>query len=79
MKTRKNYDNLTTEQKADFIAELLNTGWNDYFDNCKKLKDGRYEYYNAESEETTLYTAAELVEESENYDKAGILAEWEAQ
>lgn len=74
---RQDYESLTIEQKADFIAGIVNKGWAGYFNTCSKTAAGKYEFYNAEAEETTLYTAAELVEESENYDKAGILAEWE--
>jgi len=71
------YEDLTLEQKADFIAECLDFGWNDYFDRCKKLDDGRYEYYCADAEETTICTAAELVEGAEEHDKADIIAMWE--
>ena len=78
VKTKKMpYGALSLEQKADFIAHCLDFGWADYFDRCKKLEDGRYEYYSAQTEETTISTAEELVTNAEEYGKDEIIAMWE--
>lgn len=74
----KTYDELTTNEKADFIAYCLNFGIVDYFDSCHKEKDGTYAYYNAENEEITRFTAEELVEDLEREMGEDIRNEYES-
>ncbi len=73
----KAYEDLTLEQKADFIAECLNLGWVNYSDHCEKLPDGRYEYYSADTDKTIISTAKELVRDCEASGKDELLELWD--
>lgn len=57
----RKYDDLTTEEKADFIAYLLSRGIFEYLDSCSKEEDGNYHYYCSEEDKTYTYTPEELV------------------
>ena len=62
--TAKKYDDLTLEEKADFIAECISLGLYDYFDNCEKEGD-KYCYFSAEANEEIFLTPAQLVTDTE--------------
>lgn len=57
----KKYDDLSIEEKADFISELLNGGICEYFDSCSKNGSGNYNYYCSQESKTYTYTPEELV------------------
>lgn len=75
MNNQRTYENLTVEEKADYIARLLNFGLVDYFDTCVKGEDGRYVYVQAQTEQTYVMTARELVESCEEEWTAAFFAE----
>lgn len=75
----KKYFDLTTEQKADFIAELLDTGLVDYYDTCKRTSGGKYVYKHVQTGKTTTMSASYLVKSAEKQWTPEFFAgEWEA-
>lgn len=58
---KKHYDDITIEEKAEFIAHLLSNGIFEYLDSCSKDESGNYDYYCSEEDKTYTYTPEELV------------------
>lgn len=55
------------QRKADRACYLVDMGVFDYFDRCKRLKNGLYEYYDSQSETTatlTVYQMARIYDEN---------------
>ncbi len=57
----RKYDDLSIEEKADFISGLLDGGIFEYLDRCSKNESGNYDYYSSEEDKTYTYTSEELV------------------
>ena len=62
----KPYGELSIKEKAIVIADFVNMGMVDYFDEVEKKANGYY-YYCGSYEVTMRYSAKNLVEEFDHY------------
>ena len=60
---------MTTEEKANLMANELDNGINGFGDKCKRNADGTYSYYCEGANQTFICSAEELAKQ---YDELGL-------